>query len=78
MTTLVLEVNNEQKKALKGILKYLKVSFYEKKANNPDPKEFAEIIDYGIDKNAEDLSTPFSHIENSAEYVKNLRNIEWK
>ena len=29
MTTLVLEVNNKQRKALKSILKYLEVSFHE-------------------------------------------------
>ena len=78
MTTLVLEVNTEQKKALKGILRYLKVSFQEQNTNKINARDFAKKIDYGISPNKEIDAEPFSNIENSADYVRKLRTEEWK
>lgn len=78
MTTLILEVDNKQKKVLKGILKYLKVRFYEQKKKKNDVRDFAVKIDYGIE-NAEitNISRPFSHIGDSGEYVREMRASEW-
>ncbi|MDZ7934725.1 MAG: hypothetical protein U5M51_07145 [Emticicia sp.] len=73
MTTLVLEVNTEQKKALKGILRYLKVNFQEQSTKKINARDFAQKIDYGIDPNKEIDAKPFSNIENSADYVQKLR-----
>lgn len=78
MTTLVLEVNAEQKKALKGILKYLKVNFHEQSTKKMNARSFAQKIDYGINPNNEIDAKPFSNIGNSAEYVRKLRAKEWK
>jgi hypothetical protein len=78
MATLVVEVNPEQKKALKGILRYLKVSFQEKNTKKINPRDFAQKIDYGIDPKKKIDATPFSTIENSTDYVRKLRSEEWK
>lgn len=78
MTTLILEVNTEQKKVLKGILKYLKVSFQEQNPKKINARDFAQKIDYGIHPNKEIDSKPFSNIESSADYVRKLRTEEWK
>jgi hypothetical protein len=76
MTTLVLEVNNQQKRALTGILKYLKVSFREQSNRQIDLRRLAEKIDYGI-KEETSQAKPFDFVEDSAEYVRNLRNNQW-
>lgn len=82
MTKLIIEVNKKQKQVLTGIMKYLNLP-YRELDDTPtkilDPYKFRKIVDFGIDSVHEnEVETPFTHVQDASEYVRQLRNTEWK
>ncbi|GAA4409361.1 hypothetical protein GCM10023187_32520 [Nibrella viscosa] len=86
MTTLIVSVSDEQKTMLEQLFQQLHIPFEEyKDTEGPgkttqgklDPLALRTIIDYGIHEPESDIR-PYTHIDDSADYVRQLRNTDWQ